>query len=138
MHESEFPSVRTNKYVSGRKENKQRRLLSGVSEFTSSFDFHALVHDHLMQSPQVPVQSGPHAAGTRGGRRRLQTVGRCARPSCSSRVNLRGETHTGRVFRAGAEFLDPSIHYLTGFVPQQCHRGQCRSMAGHTHPSLSI
>lgn len=70
-------------------------------KFTSSFDFHALVHNQmcqLMSSSPVLVQSGPSAPtpsmrrGTRGGRRLLQTGERCGRPSCNNRVNLRGET----------------------------------------------
>lgn len=50
-------------------------------------------------------------AGTRGGRRRLQTVERCGRPSCSNRVNLRGETQMkgpSGVEGGGSDFLYPS------------------------------
>lgn len=51
------------------------------------------------------------SAGTRGGHRRLQTVERCGRPSCSNRVNLQEETQMDglqkwKVF--GSDFLYPS------------------------------
>ena len=65
------------------------------------------------------VESGPsdtgsvHAAGTRGGRRRLKVVGLCGRLSCSNRGNLRGETQREEGVGGGSDFVYPILSELS-------------------------